>query len=193
MSLGGGGSTPLDQAVAAVTKAGIHVTVAAGNSNTDAGTTSPARAPSAITIGASTISDTRASFSNYGAIVDVFGPGQNVISSWIGSPEVRIFIFICFQVHADGVTDFQATNNISGTSMATPHVAGLAAYLIALEGNLSPADLEAKIKAYSIKDVLTGIRELLFFPAPWSLTDTVLFSLWHGQLLGPQLSLRVYR
>ncbi|KAF4572937.1 subtilisin-like serine protease [Pleurotus pulmonarius] len=137
MSLGGGASTALDNAVASLTSGGVHVVVAAGNSNTDAGTTSPARAPSAITVGASTIADARASFSNFGSVVDVFAPGQDVISSWIGSTT--------------------ATNRISGTSMATPHVAGLAAYLIGLNGNSSPAALSTTIKSLSLKGVLTGI------------------------------------
>ncbi|KAL0951221.1 hypothetical protein HGRIS_007942 [Hohenbuehelia grisea] len=137
MSLGGGASTALDNAVASLTAGGVHVVVAAGNSNVDAGTTSPARAPSAITVGASTIADARASFSNFGSVVDVFAPGQDVISSWIGSST--------------------ATNRISGTSMATPHISGLAAYLISLNGNQSPAALSTTIKSLSLKGVLTGI------------------------------------
>ncbi|KAF9468269.1 serine protease [Collybia nuda] len=137
LSLGGGASTALDNAVTALTNAGVHVTVAAGNSNVDAGSTSPARAPSAITVGASTIADARASFSNYGSVVDVFAPGQNVISSWIGSTT--------------------ATNNISGTSMATPHVAGLIAYLVGKNGNSSPAAMSTTLKSLSVKGVLSGI------------------------------------
>jgi len=137
MSLGGSASTALDNAVASLTNGGVHVVVAAGNSNTDAGTTSPARAPSAITVGASTISDARASFSNFGSVVDVFAPGQDVISSWIGSTT--------------------ATNRISGTSMATPHVAGLTAYLIGLGGNQSPAALSNDIKSLALKGALSGI------------------------------------
>ncbi|TEB37925.1 serine protease [Coprinellus micaceus] len=137
MSLGGGANSVLDGGVASLTAAGIHVTVAAGNDNWDAINTSPARTPSAITVGASTITDTKASFSNYGSIVDIFAPGQNVISSWIGSTT--------------------ATNNISGTSMATPHIAGLVAYLIGKDGNASPAEIEAKIKAIGVTGVLTGI------------------------------------
>ncbi|KAF7422197.1 subtilisin-like serine protease [Pleurotus ostreatus] len=139
MSLGGGRSTPLDNAVATLTAGGVHVVIAAGNSNTDAANTSPARAPSAITVGASNIADARASFSNYGAVVDVFAPGQDVISSWIGSDD--------------------ATNKISGTSMATPHVAGLVAYLISVHGNKTPAEIEALVVELSSKDALTGIRE----------------------------------
>lgn len=71
-----------------LTAQGIHVTVAAGNNNADASSFSPARAPSAITVGASTIADARASFSNFGSIVDIFAPGQNVISAWIGGVNV---------------------------------------------------------------------------------------------------------
>lgn len=137
MSLGGSGNTVLDDAVFSLTSFGIHTIVAAGNSNDDALWYSPARSPSAITVGATTILDARASFSNYGALVDIYAPGQNVISSWIGSAA--------------------ATNNISGTSMATPHVAGIVAYLIAKDGNLSPADMEAKVKALGVPGVLTGI------------------------------------
>ncbi|EJF66736.1 serine protease [Dichomitus squalens LYAD-421 SS1] len=137
LSLGGGTSQTLDDAVTALTTQGVHVTVAAGNSNTDASTSSPARAPAVITVGASTIADARASFSNYGSVVDIFGPGQNVISSWIG-----------------GVN---ATNNISGTSMATPHIAGLVATIIARDGNASPADISTKIQTLSTKGALSSI------------------------------------
>ncbi|KAF9445349.1 peptidase 1 [Macrolepiota fuliginosa MF-IS2] len=139
MSLGGGASTALDNAVASLTSGGVHVTVAAGNDGADAGSTSPARAPSAITVGAMTISDARASFSNFGSVVDIFAPGQNVISAWIGSTT--------------------ATNNISGTSMAsaTPHVAGLVAYLIGLRGNMTPASMSTLIKSLSLKGALSGI------------------------------------
>ncbi|TFK25386.1 serine protease [Coprinopsis marcescibilis] len=139
MSLGGGANTALDNAVANLVSAGIHVTVAAGNDNRDAANTSPARTPSAITVGASNILDQKASFSNFGPIVDVFAPGQAVISSWIGASNA-------------------ATNSISGTSMATPHVAGLVAYLISKEGNAAPAVIEARIKALSVKGVITGLN-----------------------------------
>jgi len=137
MSLGGSRSNTLDNAVASCTNAGVHVSVAAGNSNTDARNTSPARAPSANTIGASTIADARASFSNFGSVVDLFAPGLTVTSAWIGSTT--------------------ATMTISGTSMATPHVAGLIAYFIALQGNLSPAAMSTKLKDLSTMGVLSGI------------------------------------
>ncbi|KAJ2919609.1 hypothetical protein MD484_g772, partial [Candolleomyces efflorescens] len=137
MSLGGAAASSLDNAVASLTAAGVHVVVAAGNSNVNAQNTSPARAPSAITVAASTIADAKASFSNFGAVIDVWGPGANIISSWIGSNT--------------------ATRSISGTSMATPHVAGVVAYLIGKDGNVSPAAMEAKIKSLSTKSVLTGV------------------------------------
>lgn len=100
MSLGGAANTPLDQAVNAAINAGIHTVVAAGNDGRDASFYSPARVQNAITVGAVTIRDVRASFSNFGRLVDIWAPGQNVISSWIGSST--------------------ATKNISGTSMVSP-------------------------------------------------------------------------
>ncbi|KAI0669858.1 serine protease [Trametes maxima] len=137
LSLGGGASTSLDNAVTALTRQGVHVTVAAGNSNVDAANTSPARAAAAVTVGASTIADARASFSNFGSVVDIFAPGQNIISAWIG-----------------GTT---ATNNVSGTSQATPHIAGLIATLISRDGNSSPASISSQIQQLSTKGALTGI------------------------------------
>ncbi|KAF9459646.1 serine protease [Collybia nuda] len=135
--LGGGASTALDNAVSSLVASGVHVAVSAGSSNLDAGTTSPARAPGAITVGASTIADARASFSNFGSVIDVYAPGQNVISSWIGSPT--------------------ATNNLSGTSMATCYVAGLIALLISINNNQSPAAMSTLIQSLSIKGALSGI------------------------------------
>ncbi|TFK67353.1 peptidase 1 [Pluteus cervinus] len=137
MSLGGGASSPLDNAVTTLTTGGVHVVVAAGNDGGNAGSTSPARTPSAITVGASDITDAKASFSNYGAVVDIFAPGVNVISTWIGSTT--------------------ATNSISGTSMATPHVAGALAYLISVEGNNTPAYWSTRLQALSVKGALSGI------------------------------------
>ncbi|KAF5349212.1 hypothetical protein D9756_009504 [Leucocoprinus leucothites] len=137
MSLGGGASTALDNAVASLTRGGVHVTVAAGNDGADAGNTSPARSPSANTVGATTIADARASFSNFGSVVDIFAPGQNVISAWS--------------------TSNTATNNISGTSMATPHVAGLIAYLISVRGNMSPAAMTSLLQSLSLKGVISGV------------------------------------
>ncbi|KJA18157.1 hypothetical protein HYPSUDRAFT_169640 [Hypholoma sublateritium FD-334 SS-4] len=137
MSLEGSANDVFDAAVASVVSAGIHTVVAAGNDNTDAIFTSPARVPTAITVGATDITDTRAYFSNYGSVVDVFAPGTNVLSAWIG-----------------GTTN---TNILSGTSMATPHVAGIIACLISTEGNLTPADFATKLQNYAVKGVLSDI------------------------------------
>ncbi|KAK0202296.1 serine protease [Desarmillaria ectypa] len=137
LSLGGSASTTFDNGVVALINAGIHVVVAAGNDGTNASGTSPARVAAAITVGATTIADARASFSNYGSVVDIFAPGQYVTSSWIG-----------------GTT---ATNNISGTSMATPHISGLVAYLIGLNGNQSPAAISTLIKSLGVSGALTSI------------------------------------
>ncbi|KAG9093205.1 serine protease [Ceratobasidium sp. 370] len=115
MSLGGGKSPSLDRAVNAAVKNGMHFAVAAGNDNKDACNYSPAAAELAVTVGASTMSDDRAYFSNHGPCVDVFAPGLNILSTWIGSTS--------------------ATNVISGTSMASPHTAGLLAYLVSIYGS----------------------------------------------------------
>jgi subtilisin family serine protease len=98
---------------------GVTYAIAAGNSNADACNYSPARAPSAITVGATDITDTRAYYSNYGTCVDVFGPGTNITSDWNSSDT--------------------ATNTISGTSMATPHVTGSAALYLGDHPGSSPA------------------------------------------------------
>ncbi|KAH9072766.1 subtilisin-like serine protease [Lactarius deliciosus] len=112
MSLGGGKSTTLDNAVNGAVDMGLHFAVAAGNDNRDACTFSPAAAEKAVTVGASTLGDERAYFSNYGPCVDVFAPGLNILSTWIGSES--------------------AVNTISGTSMASPHTAGVLAYLLSI-------------------------------------------------------------
>jgi subtilisin family serine protease len=107
MSLGGGISSALDTAVNNLANSGVPIAVAAGNSNADACNTSPARAANAITVGATTTSDARASFSNFGTCLDIFAPGSGILSSYF--------------------TSDTATATLSGTSMASPHVAGVAA------------------------------------------------------------------
>ncbi|KAI8333100.1 peptidase S8/S53 domain-containing protein [Chlamydoabsidia padenii] len=139
MSLGGGKSPSLDRAVDGAVEDGIVFAVAAGNDNKDACDYSPARAQKAITVGASTLFDERASFSNYGKCVDVFAPGKDILSIWN--------------------TNKYATNTISGTSMASPHVAGLAAYLLSLEEspNVTPKEIKDKIIKLSSRGVLSNI------------------------------------
>ncbi|KAK1768674.1 peptidase S8/S53 domain-containing protein [Phialemonium atrogriseum] len=113
MSLGGGKTKALDDVVNAAVAAGIHFAVAAGNDNADACNYSPAAAEKAITVGASGIDDSRAYFSNYGKCTDIFAPGLSILSTWIGNK--------------------YATNTISGTSMASPHICGLLAYYLSLQ------------------------------------------------------------
>ncbi|KAG0171245.1 serine protease [Apophysomyces sp. BC1034] len=138
MSLGGGKSRALDAMVNAAVDSGITFAVAAGNDNADACKYSPAAAESAITVGASTLADERAYFSNYGKCVDVFAPGLNIKSTWTGSK--------------------YATNVISGTSMASPHVAGLAAYFISFEESVVvPKTIKDKILRLATPGVLTSI------------------------------------
>ncbi|KAI8137808.1 serine protease 1 [Fennellomyces sp. T-0311] len=138
MSLGGGKVTALDMAVNGAVDAGIVFAVAAGNDNRDACDYSPAAAESAITVGASTLYDDRAYFSNYGPCVDVFAPGLNIQSIWRGSK--------------------YATNTISGTSMASPHVAGLSAYFLGKEPEgADPKTIKQKIIDLSTKNALEKI------------------------------------
>lgn len=123
MSLGGGASSSIDDAVNTSVANGVFYAVAAGNEDTDACTKSPARAEEAYTVAASDDSDTRASFSNYGDCVDIFAPGVDITSAWIGSDS--------------------DTNTISGTSMASPHVAGAAALLLDEDETLSPDNVKS--------------------------------------------------
>ncbi|KAG7737032.1 hypothetical protein KL923_004170 [Ogataea haglerorum] len=148
MSLGGGKSPALDMAVNAAVKAGLHFAVAAGNDNSDACNYSPAAAENAVTVGASTLSDSRAYFSNYGKCVDIFAPGLNILSTYIGSDT--------------------ATATLSGTSMASPHVCGLLAYYLGLQpesdsqfasSSVSPAQLKKNIIKFGTKNALSDIPD----------------------------------
>ena len=136
MSLGGGASTALDNAVANAVSRGVVFAVAAGNSNVDACTASPARAPSALTVGATTTSDARASYSNFGVCVDIFAPGSGITSSWS--------------------TSNSATATISGTSMASPHVAGVAALYLSLNPGASVAAVSSALVSNGTAGVLSG-------------------------------------
>lgn len=146
MSLGGGKSPSLDQAVNAAVEAGLHFAVAAGNDNADACNYSPAAATKALTVGASALDDSRAYFSNWGKCVDIFGPGLSIQSTWIGSKT--------------------AINTISGTSMASPHLAGLLSYFLSLQPSeeseygmaaITPAKLKKNLISIATENALSDI------------------------------------
>jgi len=125
MSLGGVASTSLDNAVSNSIASGVTYSIAAGNSNRNACNFSPARVAGAITVGATTSTDARASYSNYGSCLDLFAPGSSITSAW----------------H----TSNTATNTISGTSMAAPHVAGVAALYLQANPSATPQQVRDAI------------------------------------------------
>jgi subtilisin family serine protease len=134
MSLGGSGTnTTMNNAVANSINAGVSYAIAAGNSNADACNFSPAQVPAAITVGSTQQNDARSSFSNFGTCLDIFAPGSSITSAW----------------H----TSNSATNTISGTSMAAPHVAGVAALILAANPSWSPSQVRNEMVA----DATTGV------------------------------------
>ena len=137
MSLGGGKSPTLDLAVNAAVDAGIHFAVAAGNDNADSCNYSPASAEKAVTVGATDLYDARAYFSNFGKCNDIFAPGVSILSTWKGSK--------------------YATNTISGTSMASPHIAGMLAYFLSLQPSEDSDYAVAAITPKKLKQNLISI------------------------------------
>ena len=138
MSLGGTKSPTLDRAVGGAVAAGMHFGVAAGNEDQDACNVSPADVRAAVTVGASTIADERAFFSNTGPCVDIFAPGLNILSLWNAGP--------------------QSINTISGTSMAAPHVVGLMAYLLSIYGS---SDFRVMEEAKPLRSLVAAVHALL--------------------------------
>jgi len=163
MSLTGNGSSALDTEVNSLLSAGLTTVVAAGNENVDACGMSPARVPGALTVGASTERDERASFSNYGSCVDLFAPGTNIISDWYSSPT--------------------ATTISSGTSESAPLVAGVAALVLEKYPSASPTTVSQTIVSQATLDTLASIgagspNRLLF-----SLIDALADTTADSQLL----------
>ncbi|ADI06153.1 putative secreted subtilisin-like serine protease [Streptomyces bingchenggensis BCW-1] len=136
MSLGGGVDDALDAAVQKAIDSGVTFGVAAGNESTDAGQGSPARVKDAITVASSTDTDEQSDFSNYGDIVDIYAPGSDITSDWN--------------------TGDDATNTISGTSMATPHVVGAAAVYLAGHPDATPADVAKALTTGATPDKISN-------------------------------------
>ncbi|HYJ80219.1 MAG TPA: S8 family peptidase [Longimicrobiaceae bacterium] len=134
LSLGGGFSSSLNTAVTNLANSGVFVAVAAGNENQNACNVSPASAGTVTTVASSTSSDAKSSFSNWGSCVDLYAPGSSITSTWLSG----------------------GTNTISGTSMASPHVAGVAALYKSAFGNASHATIDSWIKTNATANVITG-------------------------------------
>jgi len=136
MSLGGGINQPANEAVTRLSQRNAIVSIASGNNNGNSCSFSPASAPGALTVNAIANNDARSGFSNWGTCSHIFAPGQNVLSSWIGSPT--------------------ATNTISGTSMACPHVTGVVSDMWSSDSRESPAEVRARLIRNAIPNVVTN-------------------------------------
>jgi subtilisin family serine protease len=135
LSLGGGGYQAVDDAIANLVASGVTVAVAAGNNSDNACYYSPARAASALTVGASNPYDQQAWFSNWGSCVDLYAPGEGITSAWL----------------------YGGTNTIDGTSMASPHVAGAAALYLQNNPSASPATVGSAIINSATTSRLSGL------------------------------------
>ncbi len=149
MSLGGGGYQPVDTAVENVIAAGVTVVVAAGNETTNSCTRTPARVTDAITVAASDASDRRSSFSNHGPCVDIVAPGSGIYSSL--PPRAHLSM-------SCNDDDGDSYGSCSGTSMASPHVAGLAALYLQRHPSARPSEVASAINGASTKNTITDVK-----------------------------------
>jgi len=136
MSLGGGNSTALDNSVQSAIDAGVVFAVAAGNSNSDACVGSPNKVADALTVASSTSSDARSSFSSWGSCIDLFAPGSSITSTWNNG----------------------GTNTISGTSMASPHVAGVAVLYLQSNPSATPSAVNAAVVANAVSGKISDVK-----------------------------------
>ncbi|MFD5040982.1 S8 family peptidase [Streptomyces sp. NPDC058378] len=139
MSLGGSADPALDAAVQKAIASGVTFAVAAGNESSDAGEGSPSRVPEAITVASSTVDDEQSSFSNFGSVVDIYAPGSDITSAWNDSDD--------------------ATNTISGTSMATPHVVGAAAVYLGGHPDATPEEVATALADGATPDAISNATE----------------------------------
>lgn len=169
LSLGGPLETPLTTAVNRLIATGVSVVAAAGNENVDACTVSPAAAPAVLTVGASDRTDRRAGFSNFGRCVDLYAPGTQITSSWLAN----------------------GTEQLDGTSMAAPHVAGVAALYLEANPTASPATVTRAIIASAVEGKVThprGTTNLLLQSRPLSDPGTGIVPLAPGRVMDTRAS-----
>lgn len=156
MSIGGGVYTALDQAIANLVTSGVTAVVAGGNDNSNSCNFSPARSPSAITVGATTQNDQKASFSNWGTCLDIFAPGESITSL--------------------GIKSDTATDVMSGTSMATPHVSGVVAQYLEKNPRATPAEVTQYLISIAVANKIqspgTGSPNKLLQTVPGSFSPT---------------------